>query len=485
MSKTKKKKSRIVLIAALLIAAVLVFCFGINRWQVVITMHGDDPQRIEFPDTYEEKGAEAVFTGTILSFVRHSLPVITEGEPDTEKLGTSWITYKADLWLWHGEAKREVIVEDTTAPVIHLNSIDDYYTLPNHPYKEEGYTCVDNHDGDLTEKVETKEEDGLVYYTITDSSGNTAQMTREIVYDDRNGPVITLDGGKELVYYNGTPFHDSYSASDDADGDVTDKVTVEGSVDTSVDGDYKLTYRVKDSWGNESTAVRIVHVKPRPVNDASKYADASKLIYLTFDDGPGQYTEQLLEILNRYKVKATFFTTSAYPAYAYCMKKEAQAGHTVAVHSATHNYAQIYASEDAYWADFNRQNDVIEKMTGKRSTLFRFPGGSSNTVSASYNSGIMTRLAAQAQNKGYVYFDWNVTSGDAGTTTNTETVYNNVVSAIQANSKRGYPSVVLQHDVKGFSVNAVERIILWGLDNGYVFLPLSEGSPTAHHTIAN
>ncbi|MBE6109968.1 MAG: polysaccharide deacetylase, partial [Erysipelotrichaceae bacterium] len=190
-------------------------------------------------------------------------------------------------------------------------------------------------------------------------------------------------------------------------------------------------------------------------------------------------------ILDQYNVKATFFTTSAYPAYAYCMGKAAAAGHTVCVHSQTHNYAQIYSSEEAYWADFNAQNEVIAAQTGSYSTMFRFPGGSSNTVSRSYNTGIMSRLAAQASQYGYTYFDWNVSSGDAGETTSTSVVYQNVISGIQWCSNNGVPAVVLQHDVKSYSVAAVADIIEWGLENGYTFAALTPGSYAPHHGINN
>jgi peptidoglycan/xylan/chitin deacetylase (PgdA/CDA1 family) len=157
----------------------------------------------------------------------------------------------------------------------------------------------------------------------------------------------------------------------------------------------------------------------------------------------------------------------------------------VAVHTTTHNYAYIYASESNYWEDFNNQNAVIAAQTGSYTNMFRFPGGSSNTVSANYNTGIMSRLVAEANARGYVYFDWNVSSGDAGGTTDTNDVYLNVISGIEACSNAGVPSVVLQHDVKAYSVNAVEDIIKWGLANGYHFSALSPGSYAPHQRIAN
>ena len=111
----------------------------------------------------------------------------------------------------------------------------------------------------------------------------------------------------------------------------------------------------------------------------------------------------------------------------------------------------------------------------------RFPGGSSNGVSKKYNTGIMTRLTKDVTDMGYQYFDWNVLSGDAGETTDTEQVYENVIAGIQKHNV----SIVLQHDIKGFSVDAVEKIIIWGLANGYTFLPLTPSSPTVHHTVNN
>ncbi len=211
-----------------------------------------------------------------------------------------------------------------------------------------------------------------------------------------------------------------------------------------------------------------------------KWINDSQIIYLTFDDGPGPYTDRLLGILERYNVKATFFVTSAFPGYAGCIKKEYDAGHTVAVHSYTHNYRQIYASESAYWSDFENMESVIVGQTGERTNLFRFPGGSSNAVSK-FNSGIMTRLAAQSGEKGYKYFDWNVSSGDAGETTSSVKVTQNIINGIKGHNE----SVVLCHDVKSYTVDAMETFIPWALSHGYTFIPLSENSIGAHHPIQN
>lgn len=482
---TNKKTKALVITAIVLVSLSCLFLIALlfNKEYVSIKLNGDETVYVEYGDSYEDPGATASLKNTMLFFLHKNLDVSENGSVDEKKLGTYTVTYSAEDQDHEQSSTRTVVVEDTTPPDIVLKASDDYYTPYNHAYTEEGYTATDLYDGDVTANVKSEEKDGVVYYSVTDAHGNTGTAERTIVYDDRLGPVITLNGGSIVDCYIGEGYQDSYQAIDDVDGDVTAKVTVTGSVDSNTIGIYTLNYAVTDAHGNQSTATRTVNVKVRPSNVVTP--ENNKTIYLTYDDGPGPYTSQLLDILDKYNVKATFFTTSARPDYVSMIGAEAARGHTVAVHTYCHDYAQIYASTDAYWADFNAQNNVVAQQTGARSALFRFPGGSSNTISSNYCTGIMSTLAQQAASMGYVYFDWNVSSGDAGETTDTNTVYQNVITQVTANSNAGYPSVVLQHDVKGFSVDAVESIIKWGLENGYSFQPLSSGSFHAHHHIAN
>ena len=111
----------------------------------------------------------------------------------------------------------------------------------------------------------------------------------------------------------------------------------------------------------------------------------------------------------------------------------------------------------------------------------RFPGGSSNEISIEYNKGIMTRLVQQVEEKGYTYFDWNVSSGDAGETTDSNEVAQNIIDGIEGRTN----SVVLCHDVKEWTLDAMEIVIKYCLQNGYTLLPLTENSPTVHHGINN
>ena len=215
----------------------------------------------------------------------------------------------------------------------------------------------------------------------------------------------------------------------------------------------------------------------KPTNPSTP--QTGKVIYLTFDDGPGPRTPELLAILEKYNVKVTFFVMG--DSRLEYLDDIAAAGHAIGIHTYSHKYAEIYKSTDAFWADFNKMEQIIYDRTGIHTNLHRFPGGSSNTVSR-ICPGIITKLAKEIQNKGYYYFDWNVDSKDAETTTTTaDQVYNNVISTLK---KSGH-SVVLMHDVKSFTIDAVERIIQWGLQNGYTFAAIDENTPVTHHTIKN
>ena len=188
-----------------------------------------------------------------------------------------------------------------------------------------------------------------------------------------------------------------------------------------------------------------------------------------------------MDILNQYGVKATFFVTNQFPAYQHMIGETHRRGHTIALHTYTHNYANIYSSEDAYYNDLALIHNLCVSQTGVTPTIVRFPGGTNNTVSRSYCSGIMTALSQSLSYHGYLYSDWNVSSGDAGGTTSKDQVVANVIGGMQRNNV----SIVLQHDIKSFSVEAVDDIIFWGLENGYTFLPMTDTTPMVHYRPQN
>lgn len=218
----------------------------------------------------------------------------------------------------------------------------------------------------------------------------------------------------------------------------------------------------------------------RAAEKARKIAEAKGVIYLTFDDGPSEYTNSLLDTLNKYDVKATFFVTGFGDDAV--IKREYDEGHTVALHTLSHNYAHIYANLDNYFGDLAGISNRVKNITGVESKILRFPGGSSNTVSRRYDgkTRIMSTLTREVEARGYHYFDWNVDSDDAGRAKDAGTVYNNVISRLHDGQ-----NVILQHDVKPYSVEAVGAIIEYALSNNYVFDTISMETPVVHHSVNN
>ena len=164
-------------------------------------------------------------------------------------------------------------------------------------------------------------------------------------------------------------------------------------------------------------------------------------VYLTFDDGPSKYTDSILDYLKLYDLKATFFVVPDGSADSSAkLRRIADAGHTIGIHTATHEYKKIYASVEAYLEDFKIAYDRVYEATGIKCTLFRFPGGSIND----YNTEIRDDLIAEMTRRGFIYFDWNVDSNDAMGATWTE-MYNTVLKQT-ADANR---AVILMHDYNG------------------------------------
>lgn len=452
-----------------------------NEYQITMQMEGPEELTLEYGQTYEEPGASATVQGTRIHRDVKDLEVTTEGQVDTEKVGIYRVVYRARMENLTVQKTRLIRVVDTKAPEIQLVTKTGSFTFPNTAYEEEGFTATDEYDGDLTDQVVRTEKDGQVIYTVEDSSGNRAEVTRTIVYDDPIPPELHLEGKEKMsIPIGGTYQEPGFTASDNCDGDLTEQVVVEGSVDTKTAGTYELIYTVTDSYENTVSVKRTVMVyEPEPETEALPKNPVGGVVYLTFDDGPGRHTERLLDVLNKHGVKATFFMVDT--GYIHLAQRIAQEGHTVACHTETHRYSQVYASDEAYFQDLYAIQSAIEQQTGEKSMLLRFPGGSSNTVSRAYCKGIMSRITKAVEEQGFHYFDWNVDSFDAGGARSADEVFHNVVNGISRHST----SVVLQHDIHGFSVDAVERIIQWGQANGYTFLPLTADSPGCHHGINN
>jgi len=205
-----------------------------------------------------------------------------------------------------------------------------------------------------------------------------------------------------------------------------------------------------------------------------------KWVCLTFDDGPSKTTPDVLSALNAAGVHATFFVvaTDYNEKYLPLLTEAASAGHQIALHSASHEYSDIYRSSDAYWQDIDLLKARISAYVDAESIRYlRFPGGSTNTVSRRYGGkGLMKQLKSEVEQKGYQWVDWNVCAEDAvGGKPSADTIYRNVVRETGEQTN----CIVLMHDSSSTrtTAEALPDIIQWYSDQGFTFLTVAEAMP--------
>lgn len=206
-----------------------------------------------------------------------------------------------------------------------------------------------------------------------------------------------------------------------------------------------------------------------PVDAGADNTVKEKVVYLTFDDGPSSRTDEILDILDQYSIKATFFIVNNETQTAIeTISRAYNSGHTIGVHSASHSYKDIYESVDSYLSDFESCYNYIENITGKSPSIYRFPGGSVNN----YNGNICKDIVAEMNRRGFTYFDWNISSEDATSSYTEDSIYKNVMDGCRGRTN----CVVLMHDSanKAETVAALKRIIPDLINEGYTFSPLDE-----------
>ncbi len=440
---------------------------------------------INYKETYKEPGYKIYLRGKRL----HSYATRV-GMVDSEKIGDYKISYQIGESIFKKKVTRTVKVRDLEEPEIKLASYDDIifcrkldnvdgskniFTSLSSRRKEKlsffdtgyldiiknnNYQVVDNYDGDITNQLKVIKTDNYYQYVVEDSSHNKKVIIRKIKYQDKEKPEITLNGEDYLTVYLNEDYQEpGYSVSDNCDKKIKEKVKIKSSINTKKPGLYKIEYQVRDSSKNKDSKVRYVSVS-KPLQKGA--------IYLTFDDGPRlETTSAILDILKEEGVKATFFVTNKGPDSL--IQREYAEGHTIALHTASHDYSYLYSSVENYFKDLESVGNRVKRLTGMDTKIIRFPGGSSNTVSRKYKEGIMSILTKEVLKRGYKYFDWNINSGDAGVTTNPL----EEVSLVTSKLSKEKENVVLMHDIKTHTKEALRDIIRYGKENGYTFLPLT------------
>ena len=457
----KRKKLKILLIIVSILYAlslsIIVFLYLFRPYNITLI---DNDVTMEVNTNYIEPGYKV----SVLTKRPYRIEIINN--IDSTKIGEYDIIYK----IGNYKKIRRVKVVDTTKPVIEILDNNPKYICPNEKIKDDGAKAYDNYDGDISDKIKSYIKDDEIIYEVVDSSLNKTTLSRKVIREDKVKPVIELD--KEVSVIKDNSFKDNYKAYDNCDGDISDKVVKKGSVNTNKIGTYEIEYFVIDSSNNKTSVKRKVKVVDK----------SNKVIYLTFDDGPSiENTPDILDLLKKYNIKATFFIINHNSNTDYLLKREYNEGHSIGYHSYSHNYSLIYKSDNDFYNDLNKIKNKVKNILKIESNLIRFPGGSSNTVSLNYNDGIMSRLTKSVMENGYIYFDWNVSSND------TSLKDSNKICKSVTNNLIYNENVVLMHDSsdKIYNKEALKCIIEYGLDNGYTFSKLDKNSNTAHHRVNN
>lgn len=379
------------------------------------------------------------------------------------------------------------VVAFLLTPTIKLNGDPSMEVSMAEGYKEPG--CIAKYAfWDISSRVKTEsdvDDKKVGEYEVTYSVSflkKSAKAVRKVTVVDKEPPEIKLQGGDEIKVEQYSSFKDpGYTVVDDSDGDITQKATTKGIVDTYNPGKYTISYHAVDSYGNEATHERTVNV------ESGSGSDEEKVIYLTFDDGPSSaVTPGVLDVLKEYDVPATFFILDYGDSEENIslLKKAISQGHTIGIHGYSHDYGEIYKSVPGFMENVTKLDQKIKKDLDYEPFVIRFPGGSSNTVSTSVKKGIMTELVKKVQEEGYYYSDWNVDSTDAsGNNIDKDAI----VNAVKKNcSEKGY-NIVLMHDsnMKKTTAKALPEIIEWAKEEGYTFKAMKRGGPTIHHDVNN
>lgn len=395
-----------------------------------------------------------------------------EGKVDTSKIGV----YEGAYRYKEREIPVEIEVKDLTPPSLQVKQ----YTTDTVEKVSAGMfvkKVEDRSKVTLSFDREPSDKEGKQKVVIVASDGNGNETKKEAVLvrkKDKTKPSAKVRGTLSFYLGDTYTFEDKIAVEDNLD--KKPKIEVDTSeVNFKQAGSYPLRYLVSDRSGNKTELKTSVRIRPQSERN-------QKVVYLTFDDGPSHNTEEILKVLERYNVKATFFVTGVRADCYENIAKAYKAGHSIGLHTYSHDYASVYSSTQAYFQDLRKISDLVERMTNEKSYLIRFPGGSSNTISAEYVPQIMTKLTQKVREEGYQYFDWNCDSTDAsGNNVPVAQIVRNATS-----SDAQYVNILMHDtDAKDTTVQALPQIIEYYRGQGYVFEGLETDSYAPHHHVNN
>lgn len=332
---------------------------------------------------------------------------------------------------------------------------------------EELSTKVSSAQNEMEELKKTSEE--LTFqYTLLSAEKDKLSQDRDSLAEENlrlSQEVLTL---QEAVSGSGSNIEDLEKQIEEKNGKISDLEAKIKSLNSTIS---KLESQVKslkaqlnsEDSGNSGDSQ----------TEEQKPTETTKYAYLTFDDGISDATNDILDILKEYNVKATFFVNFAYKkisGYKDIYQRIIDEGHTLGNHTSTHDFDSVYKDIESFEKEVMSIHNSIKELTGYEMTLFRFPGGSNTT----YVKKLGTAPHSLIHELGYEYYDWNVDSGDATAhNVNPNTLIKNVLNGATSNS-----AIILMHDLgykyKRTTVEALPEIIEGLIKKGYTLKAMDE-----------
>ncbi|MDE6433635.1 MAG: polysaccharide deacetylase [Lachnospiraceae bacterium] len=311
-------------------------------------------------------------------------------------------------------------------------------------------------------------------YALSETGGDylTLRSSREALLGNPNASSgIFADSKKAVLGNSNVDTNHTKSTADEQQAESSSETdTVKSSETAAVGADIAQEPSSKTAQEDDTEKVSDEEVKK----------NVKGRVYLTFDDGPSIYTGQILDILKANNVKGTFFVIGRDEQYYEYYKRIVEEGHTIGMHSYTHVYQEFYKSIDSFGAELTKLQELIYDVTGVQTRVFRFPGGSSNSVAPLPIENYIAYLNEHNIN----YYDWNSLNGDAVTTgLSPQTLVDNIMNDVAKNED----SIVLMHDLQTThtTVESLQLLIDTLRTEGYEILPIDESTPLIQHVSCN
>lgn len=387
------KKTTIIFIILILIVIITSIIYNtFPRLQ----LNGSKNMIISYRDKYEEPGVIVKnATGNYMSKIK------IDNNIDNKTIGNYYVDYSLKLGGKTLQVRRNVKVIDDVSPVIKLKGDQIIEISINSKYEEPGFAATDEYDGELTDKVEiigevNTQEYGeyVIKYKVTDNSSNTTEVNRIIKVIDEIEPTIECKNNYS-AFKTGSINIIGCEATDNFDGDLTNLITVSGEYDVNEPGIYKIKYKVSDNAGNKTSIEHNIII----------YNEKQSTAYLTFNNSPTSLTDEILEILNEYQIKSTFFVSlEQKEEYYKQLNKILENGNELGI-IGYHQTENIYKNSKTFKSYFEETEELIYNKTGKKITSYRFPETSN---SKKLNINTFNKIKEYLNNKNIIYYDWNI-----------------------------------------------------------------------------